>query len=84
MAAATKGSLLPALQHPVLQPMLPADSKQPSLYRLVLEHGDFGIHNVPITLDAKGQPLVAPFYDWDRACYLVRSIDEFMLWSSGG
>ena len=37
-----KGSLLPALQHPVLQPILLADSKQPSLYRLVLEHGDFG------------------------------------------
>ena len=74
IAAAAKGSPLPVLQH-----ISPADSKQPSLYRLGLEHGDFGIHNMSITLDAKVQPLVASLYDWDPACYLARSNDEFML-----
>lgn len=54
IAAAAKGSLLP-----VLQEISSADSKEPSLYHLGLEHIDFGIHNMWITLDAKGQPPVA-------------------------
>lgn len=59
IAAAAKQSLLRLIPH-----IMPADSDQTSLYRLVLEHGDFGIHNMSITMDANGQPLVTSLYDW--------------------
>lgn len=35
--------------------IIPTDT---SLYRLVLEHGYFGIHNMSITMDTNGQPPV--------------------------
>ncbi|WEW58894.1 hypothetical protein PRK78_004362 [Emydomyces testavorans] len=60
MAAAAKQSLLRLIPH-----IIPADSNQASLYRLVLEHGDFGIHNMSITIDANSQPLVTSLYDWE-------------------
>ena len=65
-AAAAQRPLLRVLPH-----ILPADNKQPSLYRLVLEHGDFGIHNMSITLDANGQPLVTSLFDWEAGCILL-------------
>lgn len=72
----------------LLRCILPVDSDKASLYRLVLEHGDFGIHNMSITLDANSRPLVTFVYDWETghhpACYLIPSVDEGRLWSSGG
>jgi hypothetical protein len=47
---------------------MPADRDQTSFYRLVLDHGDFGIHNMSITRDANGQPLVTSLYDWETGC----------------
>ncbi|KAF5228165.1 hypothetical protein FAUST_11284 [Fusarium austroamericanum] len=38
------------------------------LYRFVLEHGDFGIHNTTIAKDESGQPLVTSLFDWETAC----------------
>ncbi len=61
VAAAAKLSLLRLIPH-----IMPADGNQDSLYRLVLEHGDFGIHNMSITTDA-GQPLVTSLFDWEVA-----------------
>ena len=44
--------------------MLPADAdEEASLYRLVLDHGDFGIHNMSITVDATGRPCITSLYD---------------------
>ena len=68
IAAAAKQSLLRLVPH-----IMPADSGQTSLYRLVLEHGDFGIHNMSITMDANGQPLVTSLYDWETG-YIVPAI----------
>lgn len=68
IAAAATRYLLRALPS-----ILPADSKQPSLYRLVLEHGNFGLHNMSITLDANHNPLVTSLYDWE-AGNIVRAI----------
>lgn len=47
---------------------MPKESTEFPLYRLVLEHGDFGIHNTSISRDADGDPLVTSLYDWETAC----------------
>jgi hypothetical protein len=42
------------------------------LYRLVLDHGDSGIHNMSITMDANGKFAVTALYDRETgSCYLV-------------
>ena len=71
IAAAAKQSLLRLIPH-----ILPADSGQTSLYRLVLEHGDFGIHNMSITIDANGQPLVTSLYDWETGCIVPAILSD--------
>jgi hypothetical protein len=71
IAAAAKQSLLRLIPH-----IMPADSGQTSLYRLVLEHGDFGIHNMSITIDANGQPLVTSLYDWETGCIVPAILSD--------
>jgi hypothetical protein len=44
---------------------MPRDGDQTSLYRLVLDQRDFGIHNMSITKDVNGQPLVTSLCDWE-------------------
>jgi len=61
VALKAKQSLLRFIPH-----MLPADAdEEASLYRLVLDHGDFGIHNMSITVDATGRPYITSLYDWE-------------------
>jgi hypothetical protein len=71
IAAAAKQSLLRLVPH-----IMPADSDQASLYRLVLDHGDFGIHNMSITMDANGQPLVTSLYDWETGCIVPAILSD--------
>ena len=52
---------------------MPGDGDQTSLYRLVLDHGDFGIHNMSITIDKNGQPLMTSLYNWETG-YIVPAI----------
>ena len=63
IAVAAKQSLLRLIPH-----IMPKDSDENSLYRLVLEHGDFGIHNMSITTDANGKPLLTSLFDWETGC----------------
>jgi hypothetical protein len=64
-ALVAKQSLLRAI--PCLLPV--DDSPDGSLYRLVIEHGDFGIHNTTIAMQARsGEPLVTSLFDWETAC----------------
>ncbi|KAL2832152.1 hypothetical protein BDW59DRAFT_157613 [Aspergillus cavernicola] len=65
VALAAKESLLRALPH-----IMPPENADQSLYRLVLEHGNFGIHNTTITKEADGEPLVASLYDWETGCFI--------------
>ena len=53
IAAATKQSLLKLMPQ-----IIPLHDDGKGLYRLVLEHGDFGVHNMSIAEDANGLPLV--------------------------
>lgn len=66
-----KQSLLRLIPH-----IMPTDSDEVSPYRLVLEHGDFGVHNMSITTDANGQPLVTSIYDWETGCIVPAMLSD--------
>lgn len=69
IAYAAKKSLLRLISH-----IMPADNNQITLYRLVLDHGDYGIHNMSITINANGQPLVTSLYGWETRVDLTLSV----------
>lgn len=71
IAVAAKQSLLRLIPH-----IVPLDSDETSLYRLVLDHGDFGIHNMSITMDANGLPLVTSLYDWETGCIVPAILSD--------
>lgn len=71
VALAAKGSLLRAIPH-----LMPPENVNQSLYRLVLEHGDFGIHNTTITKEANGEPLVTSLYDWETGCFVPAILSD--------
>jgi len=71
IAAAAKQCLLQLIPH-----IMPRDGDQTSLYRLVFDHGDFGIHNMSITIDANGQPLVTSLYDWETGCIVPAILSD--------
>lgn len=68
IAAAAKQSLLRLIPH-----IMPVDT---DLYRLVLEHGDFGIHNMSIAINAEGQPLITSLFDWETACIVPAMLSD--------
>jgi hypothetical protein len=73
--AEAKQSLLRLIPH-----ILPAEDNEPgdepSLCRLVLEHGDFGIHNMSIAVESNGQPLVTSLYDWETGCIVPAILSD--------
>ncbi|MCJ1343386.1 hypothetical protein MMC31_001579 [Peltigera leucophlebia] len=71
VAAAAKQSLLRLIPH-----ILPPESDQTFLYRPVLDHLDFGIHNMSTTMDANGQPLLTSVYDWETACIVPAILSD--------
>ncbi|OBS20043.1 hypothetical protein FPOA_11764 [Fusarium poae] len=63
-AMKAKQSLLRFLPH-----MLPSEEDDQYLYRMVLEHGDFGIHNMSIVVDADMNHVhITSLYDWETGC----------------
>ena len=46
----------------------PQTAARPLSIRLVLDHGDFGVHNMSITMNASGLPLMTSLYDWETGC----------------
>lgn len=71
IAAAAKQLLLRLIPH-----IIPAGGDQISLYRLVLDHGDLGVHNMSVTMDANGQPLVTSLYDWETGCIVPAILSD--------
>lgn len=59
-AAAAKKSILRLIPH-----IIPPENDYH--FRFVLEHGDFGIHNMSIAKDADSRTLVTSVFDWDTA-----------------
>ena len=70
-AAAARQSLLQPIPH-----IIPLHDDGKGLYRFILEHGDFGIHNMSITEDANGLPLVTSVYDWETACIVPAILSD--------
>ena len=73
IAAKAKVALLLLIPH-----IMPTDD-QASLYRLVLEHGDFGIHNSSIAMDSNGQPLVTSLCDWETGCIAPAILSDLLM-----
>lgn len=73
IAAACKQSLLRLIPH--ILPSEDAEEGQ-SLYRLVFEHGDFGIHNMSITTGTDGKPLITSLYDWETGCIVPALLSD--------
>ncbi|KAH0580235.1 hypothetical protein H2248_001753 [Termitomyces sp. 'cryptogamus'] len=71
IAFAAKQSLLRLIPH-----IIPKDGNESSLYRLTLDHGDYGIHNMSITEDDSGRPLVTSIYDWEFGCFVPAILSD--------
>ncbi|KAJ6494847.1 hypothetical protein C8R47DRAFT_974143 [Mycena vitilis] len=72
IAARAKESLLR-----IIPLVLPRDGDQNSLYRLVLDHDDFGLHNMSIADES-----VTSVFDWDTAHIVpaILSDPQLVLW----
>ncbi|KAI1180971.1 3-hydroxybutyryl-CoA dehydratase [Nemania sp. FL0916] len=73
IALAAKESLLRAIPY-ITPPEL--TNPETSLYRLVLEHGDFGIHNASMSKNASGEPIITSLYDWETACVVPALLSD--------
>lgn len=71
LAAAAKQSFLRLIPH-----IIPPGSDHTNFYRLVLDHLDFGIHNMSISIDEKGQPPVSSLFDWETGCVLPAILSD--------
>ncbi|KAL8883680.1 MAG: hypothetical protein Q9215_008095, partial [Flavoplaca cf. flavocitrina] len=74
VALKAKHSLLRAV--PLIMPKGGSEASEASLYRHVLEHGDFGIHNISTTGDMDGDPLITSLYDWETACIVPAILSD--------
>ncbi|KAK3290332.1 3-hydroxybutyryl-CoA dehydratase [Chaetomium fimeti] len=71
VAAAAKQSLLRLIPH-----IMPAGDDEKVLYRFVLEHDDFGIHNMLTAMDANSQPLATSLFDWETGCIVPAILSD--------
>ena len=72
IAAAAKQSLLRLI------PDMVPKGDHPFLFRFVLEHGDFGIHNSSITTktDDKSRPSITSLFDWETGCIVPAILSD--------
>lgn len=61
-ALAARQSLLRALPY-----IMPAENVEASLYRFVIDHNDFGFHNVTAIMDERGDIIITSLFDWECA-----------------
>jgi hypothetical protein len=59
-----------------LVPYIMPQENAEQLYRLTLEHGDFGIHNTSILVNPDGNPVVTSLYDWETACIVPALLSD--------
>ncbi|KAF3762250.1 hypothetical protein M406DRAFT_263472 [Cryphonectria parasitica EP155] len=60
-------SILPAQRH---------DEENLDYYRFVLQHDDYGIHNMSIWLDEEGRVGITSVYDWETGCIVPLILSE--------
>jgi hypothetical protein len=74
IAVAAKQSLLRLILY-----IMPRDGDQTFIYCLVLDHSDFGIHNISIIIDANGQPLMTSLYNWETGCIVPAILSDLLI-----
>lgn len=70
LAAAAKQSLL------CLIPLILPEGDDEVLYRLVLQHDDFGLHNISVDVDEAGELSLTSVYDWETGCIIPVILTE--------
>lgn len=70
LAFAAKQSLLRFI------PLMLPEGDDEVLYRLVLQHDDFGIHNMSVDVDEAGEPSLTSVYDWETGCIVPIILTE--------
>lgn len=76
IALAAKQSILRLIPH-IIPPDDSNSNHESPLFRLVLEHGDYGIHNVSIARQiGSDRPFVTSLYDWETACVVPAILSD--------
>ena len=73
-AFAAKASLLRFIPH-----MLPPNDENVKPYRLVLDHLDFGYHNMTMARDEDGMPEITSVFDWETGCIVPALLSNPMM-----
>lgn len=71
LASAAKQSLLR-----LIPLSLPEGDDEALYYRLVLQHDDFGIHNISVDEDEAGELSLTSVYDWETGCIIPIILTE--------
>lgn len=66
----------------LIEVILPDDDDD-ELYRLVLQHDDFGVHNMSVFVDEDGRLTITSVYDWEDGCIVPILLSEFRFRISG-
>ncbi|PHH89988.1 hypothetical protein CDD83_4787 [Cordyceps sp. RAO-2017] len=60
----------------VLPPASSGGDREAWLYRWVLDHGDFGIHNMTVALTGRGWPCITSVFDWEAGSIVPALLSE--------
>lgn len=63
--------LVPRVLPTSLNPLVEA-----ALYRFVLDHGDFGMHNMTVAVGGDGSPRITSVYDWEGGSVVPAILSE--------
>lgn len=70
LVSAAKQSLL------CLIPLILPEGDDEVLYRLVLQHDDFGLRNISVDVDEAGELSLTSVYDWETGCIIPVILTE--------
>lgn len=70
IASAAKQSLL----RPI--PLILPEGDEEVLCRLVLQHDDFGLHNIAVDVDDAGEPRLTSVFDWETGCIISATLTQ--------
>lgn len=61
---------------PLVLPRGTRHLREDALYRFVLDHGDFGMHNMTVATDGQGQPHITSVFDWEGGSIVPAILSE--------
>lgn len=64
---------------PRILPRSSCKSQEVATYRLVLDNGDFGIHNMTVLGEGEGAPHVTSVFDWEEGCIVPALLSQPMM-----